>query len=683
MLMRSFTRNFRKCCTKPKIAMFAKAQTLFVFLLFSGSILMTGCAVTTKAATDSSLHPLDMHGTQSRLELRGRWQAGPVFASAVSGDRVYFGTGGQLRVLQIDGTSDANWEELAGTSISGVVKDIVTNDEHIFVADESGFLHVLEIDAAGPPHQVGVINIPENARGIDVSGHHVFIASSWSGLLVIDVEDPSAPRIVTQIETAEIATDVKVADHYAYVTNRVSGVTIYDIGDVSSPIERAHLQLPGQSYGIDVANGYAFVVSIEHEEGDSAGLAIVDVRDVDSPQHISQMPLMYGAEKVWVQGQFVYLAGVANDAGLVTVDISNPAKPIRMSTYKDPTCSESVTIAGQYAYLSHGDSGLEIIDLSKPEMSPVVEHIDAAGKSRGVAVVGGTAYLANGYAGLRILDISDPESIRELSRLPTYRALDVSARPPLIVVADDFAGVKFVDTSKADQPRTIGVLNTPGYAERVQMVDGVVYVADGEGGLQVIDATDPARPLLLASVDTPGYGYDLTVSGNTLYFADGDAGLRMFDITDRTNPTEISQFDGDDRDKFQARGVAVDGRLALVAAGYSGVSILDVSNPAAPVEIGHVAAKRNARRVEIVGRTAYVGDLQWINAIDLSDPTAPKEIAAFKAPAYIDDIWLADNAVFIAAHQAGMLALGPVPHVDENSLQAIDVKPSADDLDPD
>jgi hypothetical protein len=650
-----------------------QARTALGTVLLVVPILISGCATMPGAESAATSQSMDLGSMPARLELRGKWQAGPVFASAVSGDRVFFGTGGQLRVLQVNGPSTPSWEELVGTTISGVVKDLVTDDEHIFVADESGYLHVLEIAGSGPPRQVGMIEIPENARGIDVDGDHVFLAGSWSGLIIVSVEEPSAPRIVSATKTAEIATDVRVVDGHAYVTDRIKGFSIYDISDLSAPVQKARVQLPGQSYGIDVAGGYAYVVSIEQNEGDPAGLSVVNVLDVEAPQHIAQLELVYGAEKVWVQDQFVYLAGVANDAGLITVDISNPANPLRMGTYKDPTCSESVTVAGQFAYLSHGDEGLEIIDLSNPQRAPVVKHIDAAGKSRGVEVVDGLAYLANGYAGLRILDVSDPAAVKELSRMPTYRALGVSVRPPLVVVADDFAGVKFVDTSEISRPRIIGRLNTPGYAERLQMVDGIVYVADGEGGLQIIDATIPAEPKLLAGYDTPGYGYDLAVAGNTLYFADGDAGLRVFDITDPTSPVEIGLFGSAERDRFDARGVAVEGNLALIAAGYAGVSILDISNPVVPVEIGHVPAKRNARRVKIAGRTAYFGDLEWIRAIDLADPTAPREIASFKAPAYADDIWLTDDAAFVAAHQAGMLILGAEPEADEGSLQASDL----------
>lgn len=46
----------------------------------------------TSAATVSSAPP-------HAIELLGRWHHGPVYSSAVSGNHVFFGSGGALRVL--------------------------------------------------------------------------------------------------------------------------------------------------------------------------------------------------------------------------------------------------------------------------------------------------------------------------------------------------------------------------------------------------------------------------------------------------------------------------------------------------------------------------------------------------------------------------------------------------------
>ena len=50
--------------------------------------------------------------TAQALEQLGRWHRGPVYASAVSGDHVFFGSGGAIRVLGTDEDA-ASWREVA------------------------------------------------------------------------------------------------------------------------------------------------------------------------------------------------------------------------------------------------------------------------------------------------------------------------------------------------------------------------------------------------------------------------------------------------------------------------------------------------------------------------------------------------------------------------------------------
>ena len=52
------------------------------------------------------------------LDWLGRWSEGPVYASAVAKDYVFFGSGGTIRVMKIDGAdraSTARWTEVAAS----------------------------------------------------------------------------------------------------------------------------------------------------------------------------------------------------------------------------------------------------------------------------------------------------------------------------------------------------------------------------------------------------------------------------------------------------------------------------------------------------------------------------------------------------------------------------------------
>ena len=57
------------------------------------------------------------------LKALGGWHRGPVYASAVSGDHVYFSSGGSIRVLTFE-PSASFWREVASIDTTGVVRDL-------------------------------------------------------------------------------------------------------------------------------------------------------------------------------------------------------------------------------------------------------------------------------------------------------------------------------------------------------------------------------------------------------------------------------------------------------------------------------------------------------------------------------------------------------------------------------
>ncbi len=80
--------------------------------------------------------------------------------------------------------------------------------------------------------------------------------------------------------------------------------------------------------------------------------------------------------------------------------------------------------------------------------------------------------------------------------------------------------------------------------------------------------------------------------------------------------------------------VAVVDGLAYDAHGASGLRIIDVSNPAAPVELGALDTPGFAMGIEVVGGLAYVANgTSGLRIIDVSNPSAPVELGALSSPA--------------------------------------------------
>ncbi len=190
------------------------------------------------------------------LELLGRWHGGPVYSSAVSGDHVYFGTGGSIRVLRIEPASGehASWKEVASIGTSGIVRGLDAFGNHLYVADDSGALRIIDISAPEKPKEVRHVEVPAFVRAVSVKGQYAYLAAGWSGLVIIDVADPKRPRVVQEHKTPDLATGVHVTGSLVLVTNRTRGVRLIDISSPLQPKEVGHYEIPGFAYDVSTSN---------------------------------------------------------------------------------------------------------------------------------------------------------------------------------------------------------------------------------------------------------------------------------------------------------------------------------------------------------------------------------------------------------------------------------------------
>ena len=91
----------------------------------------------------------------------------------------------------------------------------------------------------------------------------------------------------------------------------------------------------------------------------------------------------------------------------------------------------------------------------------------------------------------------------------------------------------------------------------------------------------------------------------------------------------------------------------------SGLQIIDVSTPTAPVLLGNYAASNDAIHVELSGTTAYVADLaSGLQIIDVSTPAAPVLLGDYDTPDTA--LWVATSPteIYVADGAAGLQILG-------------------------
>jgi hypothetical protein len=109
-------------------------------------------------------------------------------------------------------------------------------------------------------------------------------------------------------------------------------------------------------------------------------------------------------------------------------------------------------------------------------------------------------------------------------------------------------------------------------------------------------------PVALGSVAIPGFANAVAVNGNYAYVAAGATGLQIVNTANKANPTLVGTVDT----PGNANGVAVAGNFAYVADGAAGLQIINIANPAAPVAVGTLATAGEAKDVVVRSGRAYV-----------------------------------------------------------------------------
>jgi len=140
----------------------------------------------------------------------------------------------------------------------------------------------------------------------------------------------------------------------------------------------------------------------------------------------------------------------------------------------------------------------------------------------------------------------------------------------------------------------------------------------------------------------------LNISGSYLYIVGyADDALSIIDISNPTTPIEVGVIKDDGQGGTATaldgpRDVVVLGNYAyVIASNDDSLSILDISNPTTPTEVGVIkddtqggtaTSMNNPWQLAIAGHYAYVlgKDDDALSIIDISDPTTPTEVGVIK-----------------------------------------------------
>jgi hypothetical protein len=300
----------------------------------------------------------------------------------------------------------------------------------------------------------------------------------------------------------------------------------------------------------------------------------------------------------------------------------------------------NIEVVGPRAYVtSQVDDSLAIFDISDPEnisLTGIIKDDNQTGgtgsfmnNSQGLSISGRTAYVCSlSEDTVTAIDVTNANSPSELgfirddgqggtaTRLNGSIALDSVGTTVYVVSVGDEA-LSVLDFSNALAPTELGAIaNTTsgGTASGldnprdVWAGDGIaVVVAQDSDALTLFDVSNPGNVItqlgIIQDDSQPGGTAEalegaraVTVVGSLAYVASFTEGaLSIIDISDPTNPVELGFIKDDENGGTAtllegARGIHVEGNLAFVVSGSDfALSVIDVTNPANPVEVDTIA----------------------------------------------------------------------------------------------
>jgi hypothetical protein len=231
-------------------------------------------------------------------------------------------------------------------------------------------------------------------------------------------------------------------------------------------------------------------------------------------------------------------------------------------------------------------------------------------------------------SGLLVFDVSEEASrstFRPAAVFGARFAEDVAVAGSLAFVADGAAGLRIVAVEPAGgepgeyRARELSHFQPGGVVHSVTVDGPIACAAAGSAGVLVLDVSDPAVPRQLASILSPD-ARDVALEGSMLLVADAAAGLRFFDLSVPGHPVE-------NRPALRPAFRLSSGKGWALAVSAEGVALVDWTESGIP----HVAG---FYRTEWAEDTCRDGDRvlvaeghRGLTVVDLSDPERPRVVS--------------------------------------------------------
>jgi len=220
----------------------------------------------------------------------------------------------------------------------------------------------------------------------------------------------------------------------------------------------------------------------------------------------------------------------------------------------------------------------------------------------------------------------------------------------VFVVADNDFGysAESITSNPVFDPKnlhtTLTGVNASGGIEAVHVDGSTLYVAKGREGLAVYSFESGGNLDLIETIPLGGEAREVTSGGGYAYVTGSRCALWIVDSSGNL-VIELPLLD-------EPRGAVLYGNYLMVAAGNSGIQVVDVSNPSVPRTETNIVTTGYVTAVDVVGTTAYATSVNegvgFLDVIDVATVTSPGLLETYSGFSEPLDIKVAGNFAYVA-----------------------------------
>ena len=491
------------------------------------------------------------------------------------------------------------------------------------------YLHILDISNPTDLKEIGHYDFNTGIFDLTTFENYIYVASNEPGLRVLDISSPQDPKEFTILYPTGRVHKLIVSGNYLYLSGSIKGTpSQFHALDISNPRQPVEIGVQKESDALQssIYQNIAYFWS----GGAQRTISFVDISNPKEPRNIAIHE--FDGRVVSVQENVAF---VMDAHRLVLFDLSNPLKPVELGSYI--TLTPDDTLPEFYLAETKGimpvSTDMFILDFSKP-LSPVIANRYLVGYGYAVESVHKEFVYMVSTKGIQVLDILDPTEPAIVWRHDRY---DKNDKPFILATAEKYA-----------------------------------YLINPTDGFYVYDITNSGNPTLIShQPDLKGFDSfdDFAAMGNYLYILDGRE-LHILDASDPTTIAEVSLYKFPSNQSGYRRIKIIDDLAFLDNSLYDGtdpatLTILNMSDPVKPSVItsyywGEYSAIRGDSK-----QTVFINDYTGLHVIDFSNPRKPREIGYYGIDQYGTSPYGLelgqDNLVYMVGYPNGLYVLRYLP----------------------